>query len=180
VSHGHLYLQPQSGYFVDKLETGFLAWAKTINVYTPGDSNAPIVWDPSSAPALQAMHDVLSQDGFIAQLASLWGQESGKSNATLALRTENVLVIKYIGNWFCFILLYGILDTRVFYQTGKIFGFVFLEKMLEVTDKLIYEPDKFKQRAGAEFLLGILRGTFRHCLVASSFLMHLRIQTLAQ
>ncbi|KAJ2920211.1 hypothetical protein MD484_g84, partial [Candolleomyces efflorescens] len=123
----------ESGYFVDKLETGFLAWAKTVIVYTPCDAGAPIVWDPSSAPALQAIQDVLLQDGFIAQLAALWAQESGKSNATLALRTENVLVIKYL---------------------GKIFGSVFLEKMLEVTDPLIYDPDKFKQRAGAEFLLG--------------------------
>ncbi|KAJ2928817.1 hypothetical protein H1R20_g8194, partial [Candolleomyces eurysporus] len=128
----------ESGYFVDKLETGFLAWARTITVYTPGDNNVPVALDPSSTPVLQAIHGVLSQDGFISQLASLWGQESGKSNTTLALRTENVLVIKYI---------------------GKVFGFAPIEKMLEVTDTLVFDPDKFKQRAAAEFLLGILRGS---------------------
>jgi proteasome activator subunit 4 len=33
-----------------------------------------------------------------------------------------------------------------------------LDDILEVIDPLLSDPDKFKQRAGAEFLTGLLRG----------------------
>lgn len=35
-----------------------------------------------------------------------------------------------------------------------------LDDILAVSDPLLLDPDKFKQRAGAEFLAGLLRGLF--------------------
>lgn len=34
-----------------------------------------------------------------------------------------------------------------------------LDGLLDVIEPLIFDPDRFKQRAGVEFLAGLLRGT---------------------
>ena len=42
--------------------------------------------------------------------------------------------------------------------TAKFFGDEGLDNFLKVIDSLLFESDKFKQRAGAEILSGIMRG----------------------
>jgi proteasome activator subunit 4 len=45
------------------------------------------------------------------------------------------------------------------YKAAKMFEHEVLDNILAVIDPLLSDPDKFKQRAGAEFLTGLLRGT---------------------
>ena len=42
--------------------------------------------------------------------------------------------------------------------SAKIFGDEGLDNILEVIDPLLFDADKYKQRAGAEILAGVLRG----------------------
>ena len=81
--------------YVDKLETGFLVWQTTVKGYRPvGPGPSAFSWEPASQPVLQAMREVITDETFFKQLATLLGQESSKNPATLKLRAENTSFIK--------------------------------------------------------------------------------------
>jgi len=44
---------------------------------------------------------------------------------------------------------------------AKFFGEGIFDEMTEVIEPLLFDSDKHKQRAGAEILVGILRGEFQ-------------------
>lgn len=44
------------------------------------------------------------------------------------------------------------------FSIAKFFGEDILDRTLDVVDPLIFDSDKYKQRAGAEILVGLLRG----------------------
>ena len=46
--------------------------------------------------------------------------------------------------------------------SAKIFWDEGIDKILEVVDPLLFDADKYKQRAGAEILAGVLRGKRSH------------------
>lgn len=74
----------------------------------------------------------------------------------MEVRHENVLFFKYLGD-----LLYhtrSSLFNLLSHLAAKIFGDNGLDQILEVIDPLLFDIDKYKQRAGAEILCGIMRG----------------------
>ncbi|KAF9073820.1 hypothetical protein BDP27DRAFT_1318212 [Rhodocollybia butyracea] len=119
--------------YVDKIRTGFLSWTREIKGYNPAN-DAPIVWE--EAPFLQVIKTMIYSDHF-SKLLALWSQESTKANAVVELRSENVLYIKSIAKTF---------EAE-------------LDALFEVMDPLLFDSDKFKQRAGGEALTGLLRGS---------------------
>ncbi|KAJ7630604.1 hypothetical protein FB45DRAFT_746590 [Roridomyces roridus] len=114
--------------YIDKLNTGFLLWASSVKGYDVPEG--PISWESDSEPTLQAMRELLSKDGYVAKLASLWSQETGKSG-NIDLRAENVCFIKTL---------------------AKMFEHEILEEILTTIDPLLSDSDKFKQRAGGVLL----------------------------
>ncbi|KAF6766226.1 hypothetical protein DFP72DRAFT_838774 [Ephemerocybe angulata] len=128
----------ESGFFVDKVNTGFLTWGKTIDVYRPA-TEPSIQWESLSAPVLAAIFEVISRETYFKDLTVLWGQEPTKSSSTISIRSEYYKLIKYMAK---------------IYGAGE-----WVTRLLEVTNDLVADADKFKQRAGADYIAGILRGS---------------------
>ncbi|KAJ7071512.1 hypothetical protein C8F01DRAFT_1110832 [Mycena amicta] len=124
--------------YVDKLQTGFILWNASVKGYAPVVGNTPAMsWEQESLPSLQAVSEIVSTGDYFQKLSVLWGQESAKSG-TVELRADNVVFIKTL--------------AKMFEQT-------ILHNILTTIDPLLSDPDKFKQRAGAEFLAGLWRGS---------------------
>ncbi|KAJ8084329.1 Proteasome activator BLM10 [Marasmius tenuissimus] len=124
--------------FVDKIQTGFILWKPTLKGYLPPTEERTVKWESESSSCLQRAEELLNAEGFYEKLTGLWSQESSKANSTMELRSDNVLLIKSL---------------------AKMFNGSNLERLLGVIETLISDSDKYKQRAGGEFLTGILRGS---------------------
>lgn len=125
-------------FYVDKLVTGFLAWSKDVSAYRiPPESGPVFSWETASLPALKAIHDGISQDRWFEKLAALYGQESNRASSNGDLRAENISFIKSL---------------------VKMFEGEHLEKLLTILEPLWNDIDRFKQRAAAEIVGGIMRG----------------------
>jgi proteasome activator subunit 4 len=87
-----------SGYYFDKIPTGFLAWSQTIKGYRPVTSDgSPFEWDALSRPALNILESTLFQPEYFKKIILLWSQETGKGSGSLEVRSENVCLIKSSG-----------------------------------------------------------------------------------
>ncbi|KDR84826.1 hypothetical protein GALMADRAFT_233236 [Galerina marginata CBS 339.88] len=127
------------GFYFDKINTGFLTWTTKVKGYKPvKEGDGPPSWEADSIPCLNAVKEAVGKEGYIQQLSTLWGQESSKTGGSLDLRPDNALFFKYL---------------------AKMFGDNGLDDILEVVDPLLFDTDKYKQRAGAEILCGVLRGS---------------------
>ncbi|KAJ7129977.1 hypothetical protein C8R43DRAFT_1025251 [Mycena crocata] len=124
--------------YVDKINTGFLLWSSSVKGYAPvkGETSA-VSWEAPSQPSLRALADLMLKDEYFSKLAALWSQESIKSGG-VDLRGDNVAYIKTL---------------------AKMFEHEILDEILKTIDPLLSDSDKFKQRAGAEFLAGLWRGS---------------------
>ncbi|KAH9487094.1 Proteasome activator complex subunit 4 [Psilocybe cubensis] len=141
------YPAQDNGFYLDKINTGFLTWTPTVKGYkVVNDKDGDLSWEASSLAALNAIKEGVRKEGYIEQLSILWGQESSKEGGSLDFRADNVLFFKYL---------------------AKIFGNDGLEDILAVVDPLLSDADKYKQRAGAEILAGILRGS-KHWTASAS------------
>ncbi|KAL1690120.1 hypothetical protein GGG16DRAFT_125867 [Schizophyllum commune] len=129
----------ENSYFVDKLDTGFLLWTPTVKAYKPIlDPKYIPQWEEASQPCLQAIRDVVTAKDYLSKLAALWSQESSRTNVLTEFRSDNFSYIRSI---------------------AKVLQHAFLDNFFDVVDPLITDADKFKQRAGAEMLSGLLRGS---------------------
>ncbi|TCD70651.1 hypothetical protein EIP91_002372 [Steccherinum ochraceum] len=124
--------------YVDKLTSGFLAWGPTIKTYTAVASESLLHWEEESQPALRAIKESLGSGEFYSKLSSLLGQESSRNPTVLELRGEHVMFMKSLAKMYE--------DER-------------LEELLAVIEPLLTDADRFRQRAGAELLAGLLRGS---------------------
>lgn len=99
---------PPANYFIcrcyiDKIQMGFIAWSKTIKGYSPvSDPNELLIREAKSQAPLQAIQQIMKREKYLQQLSVLWGQESNKTGM-LDIRSENVLFIKYLGNFYFFL-----------------------------------------------------------------------------
>lgn len=131
------------GLFVDKISSGFLLWEPSIKSYRlPNDTQSlTLVWEDNSRPALSAMATIFQDPGYFKTLFSLWSQEAntkGLLNPTLELRPDNVLFMKSI---------------------VKTFEDRFLDSILGPIEPLILDTNRFCQRAAAEAIAGVFRGS---------------------
>jgi proteasome activator subunit 4 len=143
-------------YLVDKLPTGFLVWSDNVKAYLPPhDVTSPFSWDPSCAPALEAIRQAMDEEPWLRKLASLWAQESnGAANTTTDVRSDHISFIKSLCMWICWSLsAFGIDGVAV-----KMYEDRHLDHALAVLEPLWQDGDRFKQRAAGEILQGILRG----------------------
>lgn len=110
------------------------------------------------------VRDALHAD-FYSNLALLWGQESNKTSSTLELRGHNVTFLKTLSK-----NSYNRAMHRLTGATAKMFWGENIDEVLVVLDPLLWDSDRFRQRAAAEILAGILRGrlaTFIYLLAQS-------------
>jgi proteasome activator subunit 4 len=139
--HAYLSRVPSikdEAFYVDKQISGFLVWAPETKAYTPipaGDP--PITWESSSKSVFEAIGEVVAQPEYFEKLMALWGQESSRNVTSPELRTDNVAFIKTIA------------------KMSQGAGF---ENILNSAVQLLWDTDRFKQRAGAEMLAGVTRG----------------------
>ncbi|KAH9081608.1 hypothetical protein EDB83DRAFT_2512470 [Lactarius deliciosus] len=125
-------------FYVDKPHSGFLTWAPQTKAYIPVSSgDPPISWESESKEALDAIGEVIAEADYFEKLMVLWGQESSRNMTSPELRTDNVAFIKSI---------------------AKMSQGVGFENILNATELLLWDTDRFKQRAGAEMLAGLTRG----------------------
>ncbi|KAF8274047.1 hypothetical protein EI94DRAFT_1714621 [Lactarius quietus] len=125
-------------FYVDKPCSGFLTWAPQTKAYIPVPSgDPPISWESESKEALDAVGEVIAEADYFEKLMALWGQESSRNMTSPELRPDNVAFIKSI---------------------AKMSQGVGFEKILNATELLLWDTDRFKQRAGAEMLAGTTRG----------------------
>ncbi|KAJ7785950.1 hypothetical protein B0H16DRAFT_1488659 [Mycena metata] len=124
--------------YVDKINTGFLLWAPSVKGYGAVGDTSALSWESPSLPSLQAVSESMHKDEYFEKLATLWSQESGKSSRNVDLRGDNVAFVKTL---------------------AKMFEHEVLDDILKTIDPLLSDSDKFKQRAGAEFLAGLWRGS---------------------
>ncbi|CAK5268900.1 unnamed protein product [Mycena citricolor] len=135
---GRLNTAPRD-FFVDKLESGFLLWTPTVRAYYAGEEQQqPVAWESESLDTLREIHALVTQDDYFGKLAALWSQESVKNTGSLGMRPDNVSYIKTL---------------------AKMFEGGVLDELIAITDSLLADPDKFKQRAGGEFMGGLWRGS---------------------
>ncbi|KAG2062138.1 hypothetical protein BDR06DRAFT_978583 [Suillus hirtellus] len=125
-----------SGFYVDLLDTGFLAWTKTIKCYPVNLTNS-VSWDLASRQCLQAMRSCIGK-GYFTQLATLWSQESSKASGSPHLHAENVIFMITL---------------------AKLFNGEHMHLILPIVEPLMIDAYKFKQAAAAEILTGLLRGS---------------------
>ncbi|KAI0322307.1 hypothetical protein OF83DRAFT_1161297 [Amylostereum chailletii] len=126
-------------FFLDKAASGFLTWAPTTKVYLPVPSgNPPFVWEIASQPTLQIIIDMVTHGDYLEKLVALWGQESSKDATKLDLRNDNVIFVKSI--------------AKILQGSG-------IENILAFLEPLLTDQDRFKQRAAAEVLAGLSRGS---------------------
>ncbi|KAF9056661.1 hypothetical protein BJ165DRAFT_1362353 [Panaeolus papilionaceus] len=132
--------------YVDKLRTGFLSWTNTVKGYRQiSDRDAPLSWNEASLASLSVIKQSVTDQTYITTLANLWSQESNK-NGSLDIRLDNAHYFKYL---------------------AKMLGEAGLDNILDTIESLLFGDNKYKQRAGAEILSGILRGA-KHWSPSSS------------
>ncbi|GLB36441.1 putative protein with domain of unknown function (DUF3437) [Lyophyllum shimeji] len=131
-------VEASGGLYVDKIRTGFVAWAPSIKAYRAVGQTPGVVWEAESWPCLSVIRDVITKADYYPSLLLLWSQESAKLGNNVELRKDNIAYIKSLAKIF-------IIDG-----TGH---------LLSAIDASLSESEKFKQRASAEILSGVLRGS---------------------
>ncbi|KAF9648519.1 ARM repeat-containing protein [Thelephora ganbajun] len=128
-----------SNLYVDKVTSGFLLWQPQLKAYLKvPEGDSPITWEHASKAVLEILGSLLDSGEIYSQLVTLWAQESSQSEGKPDLRNDHVQFIKSL---------------------AKTFEDRHLDTILNSIDSLLTDPDRFKQRAGAEVLVGLLRGS---------------------
>ncbi|KZP00936.1 ARM repeat-containing protein [Calocera viscosa TUFC12733] len=122
--------------FYDKLQTGALIRTPLVDAYkSPPVDTSAFQWEVESRPALDSIRDAMD-DAWFSKLVSLYSQESSGSGKDA--RHDNVRFIMRI---------FKLLEDEP------------LERVITVVEPLLDDKDRFKQRAAAEVLAGLLRGS---------------------
>lgn len=141
--------------YFDKVPTGFLTWTEDIKGYAKvGEGPSPFTWESESQPALDTFAEVLGDGEFFSKVIALWAQESTRGDSTPQLRNDHVQFMKSIG---MFSMSFGNKQRLICYQ-AKTFEDRYLDTILSGMQPLLIDADRYKQRAGAEILVGLLRG----------------------
>lgn len=138
-------------------------WKPELKAYLKvPEGDSPITWEQASQPVLETLGGLLDSGDICSQLVTLWAQESSQTEGKPDIRNDHVQFIKSLGmSWSS--LSHGWALSGV---PAKTFEDRHLDTILESIEPLLTDPDRFKQRAGAEVLVGLLRGT-TPCLFCS-------------
>lgn len=86
-----------SGHYIDKIRTGFLAWTPSIKAYSIIKHPSDVVWEANSQECLRVIVENVTSNDYFKKLSLLWSQESSKTSGKLDLRSENMAYIKSLG-----------------------------------------------------------------------------------
>jgi hypothetical protein len=86
-----------SGYYIDKIRTGFLAWTPSVKAYKVIGKTSGLTWETSSQECLRVIGENVTRNGYFQRLSLLWSQESSKTSGRIELRSENMAYIKSLG-----------------------------------------------------------------------------------
>ncbi|KAF8898398.1 hypothetical protein BD779DRAFT_1607219 [Infundibulicybe gibba] len=122
--------------FLDKNPCGWIAWPKSIALYTPPDASSSTFqpWEKLSTDTVAAIRGAVMDASFWEKLSGYYSEENHETTIT----QDNVSCVKSI---------FQILEDE---------PFGVLQPILE---KLIADKDQNKQRAAAELLAGLLGGS---------------------
>jgi len=127
-------LNDHPDYLLDRLQTGWLICGSE-KVHKPPDETVGTTWEGSSAPTLDALKEIMLQGTFWERIAAHMSQEHTRNY----LLPENVILLKTI---------------------FQIFGIELWSSLLPTLEELLADPeDRHKQRAAAEIISGVIRGT---------------------
>jgi proteasome activator subunit 4 len=119
----------------DKQSTGWMIWGDKVQLHRPPPAqDSPFQWESASADGLGAIRQALSSPGWWSQLNKHLSQEQTRNY----LAADNAILLKSI---------------------FQIFGDSFLEIIKPIIESEILDSDRHKQRAGAELLSGVIRGS---------------------
>ena len=147
---------------MDKISSGFLLWQPELKAYLKApEGDSPITWEQASKSVLETLGGLLDSGEIYSQVVTLWAQESSQSEGKPDLRNDHVQFIKSLGassqrSW------QGVILSCII---AKTFEDRHLDTILDSIGPLLTDADRFKQRAGAEVLVGLLRGKLLLCAV---------------
>jgi proteasome activator subunit 4 len=119
----------------DKQSTGWLIWGDKIDVHVPPPvDQSAFTWEAASSAGLDEIRKVLSSSQWWEALNRHLSQEQNRNY----LAADNTILLKSI---------------------FQIFEDTFLENVKPFIESQLVDSDRHKQRAGAEFLAGVLRGS---------------------
>lgn len=120
---------------MDKQSTGWLVWGSSVDFYAvPPENSSAIEWDPTSRDAIAQLRKIIIQAAWWETFISHLAQEK-----TIDYLASDV--------------------TTVIKSIFQIFGAEPLEFVLPILHTLVVDKDRHKQRAAAELIGGMLRGS---------------------
>ncbi|KAF9015006.1 hypothetical protein BDQ17DRAFT_1418131 [Cyathus striatus] len=129
--------------YIDKIPTGFLTWSNSIKGYAAVETESMrLKWEAASKSSLEAIKTEVTEDNYVRTCLHFGVKNLESSHQT------SIYALKI-------------------YLSALLFEDAQLEHFLSSLDPLISDSDKYKQRAGAEALVGIVRGS-KHWLRSSS------------
>jgi len=150
-------LNDHPDYLLDRLQTGWLICGSE-KVHKPPDETVGTTWEGSSAPTLDALKEIMLQGTFWERIAAHMSQEHTRNY----LLPENVILLSG-----CFFhhnssVLDELISCSYSYSETifQIFGIELWSSLLPTLEELLADPeDRHKQRAAAEIISGVIRGT---------------------
>ncbi|KDQ54765.1 hypothetical protein JAAARDRAFT_71570 [Jaapia argillacea MUCL 33604] len=123
-------------FLCDKITSGWLVWRDTNDVFLlpPKPVGAFQSWDPTSRETLTAMREVVKESTFWTKLSTHFSMENHQE----VISQDNVSCVKSI---------------------FQLLGDDPLDAIKPVAEKLLGDPDKNKQRGGAELVAGLIGGS---------------------
>ncbi|KAF9978770.1 hypothetical protein BGZ73_000417 [Actinomortierella ambigua] len=136
---------PESSLLDDSVATGWLVWPKTFKAYLPraNDFEFPEIEQDSQA-AYSILETVFSQKAFWTSLMTFMSQEPARSDAHDTFTSEHARLYKSI---------FGLWEDRFLFGGNNDLVAPIAERLCQQTD------DKNCQRAAAELMAGLIRGS---------------------
>ena len=157
ISHNCVLLRARTrAYYVDKCTSGWLVWdPRGIKAYKHvSEGDVPIQWESASGPAVRVIEEAVNVE-YVAALMDIYGQESARASAKPDIRADHVNFTKSLGLSYSprrYVLV--VLSSRI----AKTLQGAEILKTFPAVETMLFEADRFKQRAGYEFLAGVTRG----------------------
>ncbi|VDB99350.1 unnamed protein product [Peniophora sp. CBMAI 1063] len=139
IVHRNIDPAGQEASYIDKVMSGWLVWhPRGIKAYkSVAESEAPIEWEAASRPAVRVIEETVNID-YVTALMDIYGQESARASAKPDIRADHVNFTKSL--------------AKTLQGNG-------LQQTLSAVETMLFDIDRFKQRAGFEFLAGVTRGS---------------------
>jgi hypothetical protein len=83
--------------FLDKMDSGFVAWTTEVYGQRQVAEGEYIHWEQQSQAMLEKLKQEFASEEYMKSLLDLWMQESGKNTSRVDARLDHVQFIKILG-----------------------------------------------------------------------------------